>query len=285
MAASAAGSARLIRSKALAGLAGVLLALLLPGQAAAHEPVFSLGPETIYKGGFGVEAELEFEEAGKEKETALHYEAIYGVTENLAVTAVLPHVLGKKDGAAESEGLGEVALRGKYQFFRRDRLGVQDKATVIYGVKLPTGSEDETPALGSGSADHLFGLSLGHESTTWYAFATGRYVLRPDGGPRNKGDRVLLDLAGGLRPWLRPYKEWDLVVLWENSYIHEGRDERDGATVPDTGGHTWLMGPTFLWSVRNVMVKGGAQFSAWQDRHGSQDETEWRGTLAVEYHF
>lgn len=255
-----------------------------PG-AIAHEPVFSLGPETIYEGGVGIETEVEFEKADEEREAPLHYEIIYGLTENLAITAAIPHILEKRDGATISEGLGEAALRAKYQFFRKDTLGAQDKATVIYGMKFPTGDEDDRPPLGSGALDHLFGLSGGHESTTWYAFATGRYVLRPEAGTREKGDRVLVDAAGGFRPWLRPYKSWDLVVLLETSYEYAGRDQRDGSTLVNTGGHRLLTGPTFLWSIRNVMVKGGIQLPLWHDLNGDQEESEWRGVLAVEYHF
>lgn len=269
----------------LAMLVSVVTLFVPISSTLAHEPVFSLGPETIYKGGVGIEAEVEFEKADEERETSLHYEVIYGLTENLALTAVVPHVLEQREGAEESEGLGEVALRAKYQLYRKDTLGAQDKAALIYGIKFPTGSEDRRPALGSGALDHLFGLSLGHESTTWYGFATGRYVLRPEAGTREKGDRVLVDVAGGFRPWLRPYKSWDLVVLLETSYEYAGRDQRDGRTLGDTGGHRLLTGPTVLWSIRNVMVKGGVQLPLWHNLHGDQEETEWRGVLAVEYHF
>ena len=264
-------------------VASVLIGL--PSVALAHEPVFSLGPETIYKGGVGVETEVAFEKADEERQAALHYEFIYGLTENLALTAVVPHVLEKRNGANITDGLGEVALRVKYQFFKRDALGVQDKATLIYGMKFPTGSEDRQPPLGSGAVDHLFGLTFGHESTTWYGFATGRYILRPEAGTREKGDRVLIDVAGGFRPWLRPYKSWDLVVLLETSYEYAGRDQRDGTPLANTGGHRLLSGPTALWSIRNVMVKGGVQLPLWHHLNGNQEETEWRGVLAVEYHF
>jgi len=270
---------------ALATLAMLVASFYLIPKASAHEPVFSLGPETIYKGGVGIETEAAFDKADEAREAALHYEVIYGLTEDIALTAVLPHILEKREDATQSEGLGEMALRGKYQFFRRDALGVQDKVTAIYGIKFPTGDEDDAPSLGSGAFDHLFGLTAGHESTTWYGFATGRYILRPEVGTREKGDRILLDIAGGFRPWLRPYKSWDLVLLLETSYAYSGKDERDGIKVVNSGGQELLSGPTFLWSIRNLMIKGGAQLPLWQNLKGDQEEKEWRGILAVEYHF
>ncbi len=251
----------------------------------AHEPVFSLGPETIYKDGVGVETEFEYEEGGTDKETSLHYELLYGVTENWAVTLEVPQVLDQKETGMSSEGLGDMAVRSKYQIFKRDTLGAQDKLTLLYGLKFPTGDKNKTPPLGSGSYDHLFGLSAGHESIKWYRFATVRYVLRPDAGVLDKGDRLMLDVAAGLRPWLRPYKSWDLVMLLEGSYITTWKDLKNGAALSNSGGQELFLGPTFLWSIRNWMFKGGIQFPILQDLNGHQDERDFRTQLAVEYHF
>lgn len=251
----------------------------------AHEPIFSLGPETIWKGGIGIESETGYEKKGSDREIEMHYEIIYGVTEDLSLTIEVPHIIEKKEKRGISDGLGEVALRGKYQLFKKDTLGAQDKVSLIYGLKLPTGNEDKKPSLGSGSFDHLFGLSAGHESTTLYGFATGRYLLKTESGNEEKGDRAIIDIAFGFRPWLRPYKSWDLVVLFENSYIFSQKNKLNGVKQENSGGHKILTGPTFLWSIRNVMVKGGIQFPVWQDLNGNQEKTDLRSVIAVEYHF
>ena len=51
-----------------------------------HEPVFGVGPHTIWRGGWGMELELESEGG----ELVVPVELLYGVTEELTVTAVLP---------------------------------------------------------------------------------------------------------------------------------------------------------------------------------------------------
>lgn len=259
--------------------------LSLTNSAFAHEPVFSLGPETIYKDGVGIETEFEFEHGDKEKEGVLHYEILYGLTENIALTLEVPQFLEKKEDTDTSDGLGDIALRTKFQFYRKDSLGVQDKATLIYGLKFPSGDEGKKPALGSGSIGHLFGLSLGHESTTIYGFATARFFLRTDSGSKDKGDRILLDVSFGFRPRLRAYKSWDLVLLLETSYIFIQKDKINGAKQPNTGGRKLLIGPTFLWSIRNIMLKGGFQFPVWQGLEGSQKKEDFRSVVAIEYHF
>lgn len=251
----------------------------------AHEPVFGLGPETIYRGGFGIETESEYEKKGSGRETAIHYEIIYGVTENFSLTIEVPQIIEKKENSETSNGIGEIAFRGKYQLFRKDRLGVQDKVALVYGLKFPTGDEEKNPSLGSGSLDHFFGLSAGHESTTLYGFATGRYQLTTESGGKEKGDKILIDVAFGFRPWLRAYKSWDLVFLLENSYIFAWKDEMNGVKQSNSGGKELLMGPTFLLSYRNKMVKLGTQFPVWQDLNVDREGIDFRSIIAAEYHF
>ncbi len=94
----------------------------------AHEPVFGVGPETIYEGGVGLEVAWEFEDEGDERTALLHHELIYGLTPDLALTIEVPQVLRRHTDEGTRSGLGDVLVRGKFQFFRRDRLNAQDKA-------------------------------------------------------------------------------------------------------------------------------------------------------------
>ena len=125
----------------------------------AHEPVFSLGPETIYSGGVGLETEFEFEEGEDDQLAALHYEILYGLTKNITVTLSVPQNFNRNVGGKSSSGLGDITFRGKYNFFRKDSLGAQHKITGIFGVKLPTGEDEADPPLGTGT-----GLPMGMKS-------------------------------------------------------------------------------------------------------------------------
>jgi len=66
-----------------------------PNLVSAHEPVFSLGPETIYKGGVGVEAGAGFDKGDGKRETEFHYEVLYGLTPNVSLTLEIPHLIGE----------------------------------------------------------------------------------------------------------------------------------------------------------------------------------------------
>ncbi len=253
--------------------------------ASAHEPVFSIGPETIYQGGLGVEAEFEFEKGNNERQFGMAYEIIYGITGRSAITLTVPHILKKEENSLSSNGLGEIQIRGKYQLFRENSLGAQDKITAILGIKLPTGNRDKTPSLGTETTDFLFGMSYGHESRLLYYFATLRYLLRTKKSGFEPGDRFLYDASFGIRPWQREYLEWDLVVLAEISGELGFKHKLNGQKVANSGGNTIWFGPSALFSLRNIMFKGGIQFPILQSLNGSQNEDDLRTVFAIEYHF
>ena len=140
--------------------------LIQINSAFAHEPIFGLGPHVIYKGGVGIEVEIDGERSSgnqkTERELAIDTEIIYGITSDLAATLVIPGILDKVEKTEtedqSSSGFGDLSLRLKYRFWRRDSPGAQDSAAIILGGKFPTGNENEKPKLGSGSTDFLFGL-------------------------------------------------------------------------------------------------------------------------------
>ena len=169
----------------------LVLAVGIPSSVAAHEPVFSLGPETIWEGGVGIETEFEFEDERGDQLSGLHYEVIYGLTSNLSLTFELPQILDLEEDGETEHGLGDIEIRAKYQFFKKDLPGAQHKITGIFGVKAPTGDDDAEPALGTGTTEFLFGASYGYESRSWYHFLTARYRLRTESGDRDPGDRDL----------------------------------------------------------------------------------------------
>ncbi len=268
------------------GLIAVLFIVIgLATIASPHEPVFSIGPETIYQGGLGVEAEFEFEKGDNQRQFGMAYEILYGITGRSAVTLTVPHILKKEENSLSSNGLGEIQIRGKYQLFRENSLGAQDKITAILGIKLPTGNRDKTPSLGTKTIDFLFGMSYGHESRLLYYFATLRYLLRTKKSGFEPGDRFLYDASFGIRPWQREYLEWDLVFLAEFSGELGFKNKQSGQSFANSGGNTIWFGPSFLLSLRNIMFKGGLQFPVLQNLNGSQNEDDLRTVFAIEYHF
>ncbi len=273
----------------LAVITAVILSVFLTsGSALAHEPIFGLGPHTIFKGGFGLEMELEGEKASGtgevEMERIVTSEIIYGITTNLSATLSIPYIL-ERSTISESSGPGDISLRTKYRFWRRDGIGVQDAAAVVLGVKLPTGDDDKTPRLGSGSTDYLFALAIARESLKWYYFGDVRYRLNTEGGGGLRaGNAVFADLAIGVRPRKTVYLRPDLVVIAELNFELRDRNELFGVDVADSGGTRLFLSPSFFYTYRNWALKGGIQFPVDQDLNGNQPESDYRFSLAVETH-
>ena len=254
-----------------------------PPVSRAHEPLFGLGPHTLYQGGVGVETAWEQEEAGEATTSALHYEVLYGITPNLSATLVVPQVVAQEAGPNQSSGLGDVGLRLKHRFWRWDRPGTQDAAAWVVGVQLPTGDENARPALGLGQPSYLLAATVAHEGRRHYGFADVRWKILPEDEGLDRGDRLTLDLAYGIRPWLREYLEPDLVLLVEaNGEWADQTRRRDGTRVG--GGTRLFLAPGFLWSYRNVMAKGGVQIPVIQNLHPGAEEVDLRWTLALEVH-
>lgn len=162
--------------------------LVLPYISYAHEPIFGLGPGTIFKGGVGIEFEYE-----KVKEEGLATEVLYGVTEDLSFTA--RSVNGNRD-------MREAGFRLKYRVWKRYDVGQIDALSLIGGTIFDM-EEDRLYPLG--------GLAIGRESRRWYFFADMR-----------ASRKFFIDGAVGIRPWLMEYLKPDLVLLSELNYEQKG---------------------------------------------------------------
>lgn len=259
----------------------------------AHEPIFGLGPHLIYKGGVGVEVEIEGERSSGNQETErdllIVTEIIYGITSDLAATLVIPGILEKVEKTEtedrSSSGFGDLSFRLKYRFWRRDTPGTQDSAAIILGGKFPTGNEDKNPKLGSGSTDFLIGLAAARESRRWYYFGDLRYRLNTKDDQFKADDKIFADAAIGIRPWPTEYLEPDWVFLVESNWETQQRSEQFGQDVSDSGGDLLFISPGFFWTYRNWAVKGGVQVPVYQHLFGNQPEVDYRFALGVETHF
>ena len=150
----------------------------------AHGPLFSPAPETIFKGGTEITLGFHTEKATgageEEKAYELFLEAEYGITADWEIGIEIPYAWKEEDGG-DADGIGDIVLDTKYQFWKRDLPLAQYKAAAFLQLKLPTGDDDSTPRLGSGSTDVIAGLATGYESRRWYWFASGVYRVNTEG--------------------------------------------------------------------------------------------------------
>ncbi len=268
---------------ARAGRLVAMAVLLAGGSAWAHDPIFGLGPHTLFKDGVEIHVGYFREKAGDEREQKYGLALKYGITADWTVGIEAPYLDLTEPGASVS-GRGDVALTTKYRFWRNDLPGAQEAAAVSLGVILGgTGDEDVAH---DESTDAILGLSYGYEGRKWYRWAAVRYRANgeDDQGLR-RGNKLLLDLVGGIRPRPYGYYEPDWVWMLELNGEFTDHAERNGQRLADTGGDQWFLSPGLMWTYRNYAIKTGVQLPIAQDLNGIQEEVDYRFTLEFEGHF
>lgn len=254
------------------------------GAALAHDPIFGAGPHVLFKGGFEVAPEIHVSKKGDESETELGLELVYGITGDWAAGIELPYAHVSEEGESSS-GLGDVSLFSKYRFWRQDTLGLQQSAAILLKVKTQSGDETESPSLGTGTTDAIAGLAYGYEGRKWYRFASIRYRRNgTDGTGLRRGDKLLIDLVGGIRPTPTEYLEPDLVWMLELNGEFGQRAERNGFKLANTGGTEVFLSPAIFWTKRNFAIKAGVQIPIYYDLNGDQEKTDYRAKLILEWH-
>ncbi len=261
-----------------------------------HSPLFGLGPQTIYKGGWGIEIEGEWEraEGAVETERALHADLHYGVTEDLTVSVSLPLV--QKEEAAplspgvgqvigEATGFGDVVVKGKYRFWQDLFLKGNHQATVFGGVKLPTGRTATDPPLGSGSVDFLMGAAISRETHWYYTWASVLGRVNTEAVERRKGNEIRYDLALGVRPYVPQWTHPDLMLLAELVGVTAARSVNAAGEEPNSGGTVLAIAPGFWLTYRNWALKGGVKLPFLQRLNGTQPRLDFETVVALEYHF
>ena len=271
------------RTKTLCSAGGAaLMALILSGTARAHDPIFGLGPHTLFQGGYEIHVGASREERGDAIENEYLLELKYGITGDWTVGVSAPYLDLSGPGVSTTGG-GDAAVSTKYRFWRNDQPGVQESAAVSLATVFDTA---ENADLGGGATDVLAGPSYGYESRKWYRWAALRYRRNgTDETGLDRGDKLLLDLVGGIRFKPAGYLEPDWVWMVELNGEYTQRAERGGVELANSGGTEWFVSPGLMWTYRNYAVKTGIQLPVASDLNGTQDETDYRATLEFELHY
>ncbi len=255
----------------------------------AHGPLFSPAPETIWKGGTEITLGFHTEKATgageEEKAYEVFLEAEYGFTADWEIGIEIPYAW-KEENGGDADGIGDIVLDTKYQFWKRDLPLAQYKAAAFLKTKLPTGGSGGQPRIGSGSTDVIAGLAAGYESRRWYWFTSGVYRANTEGaGGLEKGDKQFVSVVVGVRPVLSQYDEPDTVLMVELNWERAGRDELNGAGLANTGGWELFVSPVLWWTYGQIAIRGGVQIAIAEALNGNQATSDYRARVEFVYHF
>lgn len=224
-----------------------------------------------------------------------HYVLGNRVSENFTYSFEFPYVvrnsieidshsrLGQHES---SEGTGDLKLIGNYRFLHKTSGALH----AIGGVKLPTGETDERNSVGekfepemqpgTGSVDYISGLAYNREFKRISLSGNAVYVAKTEGEQGYEfGD--LFSTCIAFDYLLNPNAKYGKTRLGiETNFQHEQKHVDHGAKVADSGGNTFLWGPSLSVEANSNMSFSTSFLSpAYQDLGGLHQSLDYAWTL------
>jgi len=241
----------------------------------------------------------------------------YSFSERFLLLATFPirhtHVHGEvatgADGDAEFEasngggtGIGDFSLLGRYTVFQHHTLQSTSLVALNLGLKFPTGSTngkddagnflDSHLQLGTGSTDVLLGVGANHVINRFTLSANFLASLPTEGEfgrtSHTFGNSLNYDVTAKYRvssatPATAP-TQW--FVSFGVNGEWRGREDEDGVTVGDSGGHVLYVTPGIQVIVgRKWIVEASYQAAVQHDLNGTQKGESYKVAGSLTYLF
>lgn len=254
----------------------------------------------------------------KEEYRTTEFTGFYSVSEDVMLLAVVPvrktrmngELIVNADGTVDADsamkggevGLGDVALLGRYTFFKKHAIDATTSAAGLLGVKFPTGKTngktddgmeflDSHLQLGTGSADFLLGLSFSHSVQRLSLSANLLGTITTEGKfgdtKHQFGNSLNYDLTAKYRfypgePSSAPQLFLSLGVNGEL----RGREKTEGVEDPNSGGHTIYLSPGIQVIIMpHWIVELSYQQAIYHNLYGIQGGESYKVNTGVTYLF
>lgn len=191
--------------------------------------------------------------------------------------------LNRNGGSVSSSGIGDVKLFVKRLIYQYDRRNETFRIASKVGAKLPTGDENASLALGTGSTDMFLTTVMGWVKNRIGIFAEGIYNLNTTKDSLNFGDAFGFNLAFGYRATPGIYERYpqpQVNVYLELNGSVANRNQLNDTTLSATGGTVVYLSPgaQFIGG-RRWMIEGSFQYPIVNELHGVQLATDWTMSL------
>lgn len=256
----------------------------------------------------------------KEEHWTTELTGFYGMSPEFMVLAVVPFKKGKTSGepmlnadgtpegldttmAGDASGLGDVALMGRYTFYKNEDPNTTTIMAGVAGIKFTTGRTNAKTAdnmsyldshlqPGTGSTDYLLGLSWSHSLQRFSLSANLLGTITTEGKfgtTRHQfGNALNYDVTGKYRiapEAFSPTKPQLFAALGINGEVRE-REKEDGVTVPDSGGNTVYLSPGLqLVLAPHWVVELSYQRAIYHNLDGTQLGESYKAIGGVTYLF
>ncbi len=234
-------------------------------QTFAHEPIYGHGPHVLFKGGFAPGFTLQSGSGFVQNVFNLEY----GATTNWTIGTDVP--FGNQTGSYGFDGIG---IKSKYRFYTVFSKGAMLQFSALGGYKF---------AKNNNVPDVLnLGLTAGRESTDWYWFASAVYLGKITNEIMKPGDEINYDLTFGYRLTRLNYYKPDLVVFIEFIGKHMFSSKLNNAVIDRSGGNSWAVAPTLMFTYLNYALRAGVQFGIGESGYISRPKTNFK--VSIEMH-
>lgn len=230
---------------------------------------------------------------------------VYAPIHDFSLIATFPYVTKKlrfrdQEGSRveiNASGLGDMRLLGVYRFLRRDWIGGSFQASLVGGLKFPTGSDDERderlpkltgmpgdrlpPALqpGSGSVDFIIGLPALYSWKYFTLYADVFYKINTEANGFRFGNVLSYDLAVDYRG-LSVFGK-DLFLVLELNGLNEQK-----GSLPSSNGNLLFLSPGLqFFPAPTLLLEASVQIPILRENFGTQLVPEWGVVFGLRYLF
>ncbi len=178
-----------------------------------------------------------------------------------------------------STGIGDVSIFAKYLLYQHDRKLETFRVGVKATIKLPSGDENTSPALGTGSTDYAFSMVAGWLKNRVGVYWEGIYSQNTSHGQTDFGNSFAYNLAFGYRLLPTVYETYPSPQL--NGFLEingttAGRNKVNGEEIADSGGTTVFLSPGLQYvGGRRWLIEASFQYPAINEPNGTQLATDW----------
>ncbi len=188
-----------------------------------------------------------------------------------------------------SSGLGDLQLSFKKAFFKKDGLKKTMRLAWKTGIKLPTGDENLSPALGSGSVDFIVGGLLTYIDKRFAMHHDLSYKINSKAHGLRVGNIIKHNVAFEYRVLPERFKSIEdttLNLILELNGSYQARSKSSGQSLSNTGGTTLFLSPGFqVIAGPRLIFEGLFQYPVIQELNGTQLGIDYTASLGFRYSF
>lgn len=241
----------------------------------------------------------------KVKVNALVSVLAYGISGKLTLFGVLPYLdkelgfpaPGARSVSRSSRGFGDTSVFLRYTLHQDDQRGSTFRLAAFGGIKMPTGNDDETDALGllplplqsgSGSWDGFGGLVTTWQTLGYQVNAQISYAVKTQANHYEAGNEARLDGSFQYRLFPRELQSGVPAYVYgvlETNLIYRDKNTFMGQDDPNSGGTTLFLAPGIQYVTRRYILELAVQIPVVQNLNGNALENDYVARTGFRWNF